>query len=460
MTRRRSLPSLTSLTARLSIVLVAVTFAVAAATVVWSYRQALDVARNLQDDILTQVATIAASTTAAAGDGRPDLQPLTNRSADIDVAALPLPGIPASTPDGLRTVATVGEQLRVVVVHRSNGSALLVSQPVAVRDQIAQDSARATVLPLAILVPVLLLSIVLVIRRLLTPVNRLADQVRHRASTDLRPVDSEHAPTELRGFLDALNTQLSRVSAATDHERLFISQAAHELRTPLTAMSLQLERASRAVDLPTVHLRLRELDRGMRRSRHVVDQLLELAGARAENHGIAIEGADRARRQPAVATLGSMLREVVGELLPIADAAGVEVEVQLELARPDTLILPVAATVSILRNLLDNAIRYSPRGGLVVLAVARTENHLVVTIDDAGPGISDPARVIEPFFRETGQNVSGSGLGLAVVVAQLHRLGGKLMLIPTPHTLQGTRAQVEIPLESMRVTGMNGAAAG
>lgn len=222
----------TSLTARLSIVLVAVTLAVAAATAAWSYRQALEVARTLQDDILTQVATIAATTTATSADGGPDLRPLTNRFADIDLATLPQPGVPASSPEGLRTLTVNSQQLRAVVIHRVRGGALLVSQPLGVRDQIASDAARATVLPLAILIPVLLLSMVLVVRRVLTPVNRLAEQVHRRASTDLRPVDPEHAPPELRGFLSALNTQLARVRAATEHERLFISQAAHELRTP------------------------------------------------------------------------------------------------------------------------------------------------------------------------------------------------------------------------------------
>ncbi|MBT9257158.1 hypothetical protein KMZ32_19905 [Phycicoccus sp. MAQZ13P-2] len=425
-----------SLWARLSWVLVITALLVAGVAGVWSYQAASARARDLQDDVLTQVASLAAS----AGPGRltTDTAPLTSTVADIDVGPLADAGLPVDASAGLRTVTLDGVVVRAAVARGRGGTAVVASQPVAARDRIARDAALSAVLPLLILIPLMTGAIIVAVRRVLAPVGELADEVSNRPVADLRPVDETRAPTELRGFIAALNGQTHRAAEAVAHERRFIAQAAHELRTPLTAMTVQLERARHAPTPPAVEDRLADLDAGMIRTRHLVEQLLALARAQADDD-------TPERTEP----FEAVLRAVVADVLPAADAAGVEIS--LDPGSDDHASVHSTSTASVLRNLLDNAVAHARAGGLVVVATRRDKGHLVVTIDDAGPGIDDTEAVVAPFVRGLGAGPGGSGLGLAIVTEQLHRHGGALSLGPTPRFPTGTRAQIRLPLASQEV---------
>jgi two-component system OmpR family sensor kinase len=423
-----------SLTRRLSALVALTTIVMAGAAGVWSYAQALQAARDLQDDVLAQVASIAAATTTRTT-SRPDVIPVSDDAADIDVTSLTKAGLPASTPNGLGTAEIGGESRRIFVIRSDTGAELVVSQSIEVRDETAREGAVATVTPLLLLVPALLLAIYLVVRSVMRPVNRLAAEVRSRDAGDLSPLGEEEAPSELQAFLAALNTQFGRVAASLDRERLFLAEAAHELRTPLTAMSLQLERASIAPDSVRLRERLGELGRGVGRSRHLIDQLLELARAQA--------GAQDSRLAE---RLDALVRDVVGDLLPLADAAGVELEV--DLADSGGELVPVAAATSVLRNLLDNAVRYASIGGQVRLSARRDAEELVIVVDDNGPGIANPDEVLRPFARGAGQDAQGSGLGLAIVTEQVRRLHGRFELGPSRRFGTGTQAVVRLPADS------------
>ncbi len=421
-----------SLTRRLSMLVALVIVLMAGAAGAWSYLQALQAARDLQDDVLAQVASIAAATTVK-GAVPVDEIPLTNSASDIDVTSLKRSGLPRSTPDGFGTGPIGGEPRRFFVIRNSTGSQLVVSQSVRVRDETARATAVATIAPLLLLLPALILAIYLVVRSVMGPVNRLAREVNAREATDLSPLEVEHAPSELRGFLVALNAQFDRVQAALRRERLFIAKAAHELRTPLTAMSLQLERAAIAPDSAQLRSRLAELRSGVERSRHLISQLLDLAHAQAG-------GVEHLPPQ----TLESTARHVIGELLALADGANVDLEV--DLSDGGDQLLPVAAATSILRNLLDNAIRHNARGGHVHLGSQTEGRTLTISVDDDGPGITSPEEVLLPFAREAGQETTGSGLGLAVVAEQVRHLGGRLELLPTARFAHGTEARVILEL--------------
>lgn len=420
-----------SLTARLSLALSASILVVASVAGVWSYQQALQEARGVQDDVLRQVGAIVATSTNAPQDVTTDQGPISDTAADLDVVSLTAAGLPATTPAGLVTATVDGEARRLYVVRRASGGSVVVSQPTAARDEIAHQNALSAVLPLLLLIPLLLLAVVVSVRGVLRPVNRLAEAIGARDPRDLGPVDVDASPTELRGFLQALNIQLARTQEAVDHERLFIAQAAHELRTPLTAISLQLENAVAASDEAHVRARLAELRGGVGRSRHLIDQLLELARAQASTT-LYRTGA-----------LAGVLRHVLGEVLPLADQHGVTLEL-----RPGAELqiqVPTPATTSVLRNLLDNAIRYSPPGGTVTVAATRGDGILVVSVDDRGPGIRDPKEAVRPFTREGTQHAPGSGLGLAIVSELLHHVGGTLQITSSTRTPTGTSVRVEIP---------------
>jgi two-component system OmpR family sensor kinase len=431
---RRSLTP-RSLTTRLSLTLAATTLAVATCAGIWSYHQAFTEASDLQDDVLRQVGTIVAATSTPPEELTTDRGPLTDTASDIDVTTLDAADLPATAPAGLATSSVNGEERRVLVVQRAAGGAVAVSQPVAARDQIARASALSAVLPLLLLIPALLLAIVLGVRAVLRPVNRLATDVGTRDARDLGPVDVDAAPTELRGFLLALNTHLARTQAAVDHERLFIAQAAHELRTPLTAMSLQLENAVAATDEAHVRARLDELTGGVARSRRLINQLLELARAQADRGGTATTEA-----------FSTVLRHVLGELLPLADIHHVMLDVESGADLCDEVATP--AMTSVLRNLIDNAVRYSPPGTTVAVNATHRAGTLTVTVDDQGPGVRDPEAALRPFTRGEGQHVEGSGLGLAIVDELVRHLGGRLKIISSPQTSTGTTVRVEIPTAS------------
>lgn len=422
----------------MSLALVVIALAVGGATAVWSYRNALESARVLQDDILVQVASIAATSRSSSTDTRTGPTSPSDAATDIDVATLPAAGVPTTTPDGLSELTIGGRVVRAVVARRSDGSRVVVSQPLAVRDELARQAAGSALLPFAFLVPLLLGSIVVVIRLFLRPVDTLASHVRGRDPDDLTPVDVGTTPRELVGFLEALNGQVDRVRSATDHERLFLSQAAHELRTPLTAMSLQLERAARAQDPSATRQRLAELSQGLRRTRHVVEQLLELARARARSVPAASTIADT--------PLGEVVRDVVAELLPIADAHGVEIEVAS--GETDGHRVPGPVTSSVLRNLLDNAIKYGAQPGTVLVTTRWTSTGLLLSVEDGGPGVGDAEKAVQAFHREPRDDrpgAFGSGLGLAIVTELLRSVDGTLSLGPSQEFATGTRASATIP---------------
>lgn len=428
-----------SLTRRLSALIAVTTILMAGSAGIWSYFSALQEARNLQDDVLAQVASIASATTK--GPVPVDEIPLRDTDSDIDVTTLKRSGLPPTTPEGIGTAQIGGESRRIFVVRTPNGSELVVSQSIEVRDQTARATAVATITPLLLLVPALLLAVLLVVRSVLRPVDRLAAQVHARSATDLSPLDADRAPNELRSLLDALNAQFQRVEAALDRERLFIAKAAHELRTPLTAMSLQLERASIAPDSDKLRERLAELRRGVNRSQHLISQLLDLAQAQAGAN-------DATHLQP----LDTIVRDLTGDILELADGAQVELDVDLGAA--GGTLLPIAATTLILRNLLDNAIRYSGPGSTVHLSAAVTGDQLTLCVDDNGPGIASPEDVVLPFAREAGADSPGSGLGLAVVTEQVHHLHGRLELLPTTRFPQGTQARITLrPVPSAELSG-------
>ena len=435
-----------SLTQRLSLLVAITIIVMAGAAGVWSYLQTLQEARRLQDDVLVQVASIASARTAG-GTVPVEEIPLSDSASDIDVSSLKGSGLPATTPQGIGTAQIGGESRRYFLLRGAPGQEVVVSQSIEVRDQTARDTAVASVTPLLLLLPALLLAIFLEVRSVMRPVNVLAEQVNARAATDLSPLAVDRAPRELRGFLTALNSQFERVRAALDRERLFIAKAAHELRTPLTAMSLQLERAAIAPDDAHLRRRLEELGDGVERSRHLIDQLLALAQAQA--------GTTDARPPQELSTI---VRHLVGDLLPLIDEA--EVDLSVDLADAGDVMLPVAATTSILRNVVDNAVRYNAPGGQVVVSAVVQGDRVSISVDDDGPGIESPADVLQPFAREAGQDALGSGLGLAVVTEQASQLDATFSLRPTTRFDHGTEARLTVKAARQGPSSRNNMPAG
>ncbi|WP_062292338.1 ATP-binding protein [Demequina phytophila] len=422
-----------SISGRLSVTLAALTLVVACLGGAWSYRSTFTSAKSLQDDVLTQVATLAASAAQADSTLTTDSPAADDPTTDIDITSLAAAGLPSDTTPGLMTVTIDGVPERIAIARIGDGPAVVAAQPVAARTDIARSAALAAIVPFLILIPVLLIALVLATRRALAPVRALADEVAHSDGADMPSFDAARAPRELQGFLSALNIQRERVATTVAHERLFIMQAAHELRLPLTAVSLQLERAALAPDDTQLRARLEDLGEGVARSRHVVEQLLTLARAQSapDSH-------------TSTEAFTTVLRSVLADVLADADSAGVELEVVAGADNPS--LVPVVAATSALRNALDNAIKHGSDGAKIVLSAASEREQLIVTVDDGGPGIDDIDQALRPFVRKAGSGPEGSGLGLAIIVEQMRRIGGEASISPTRLFPTGTQVRLAFPL--------------
>jgi two-component system OmpR family sensor kinase len=402
-----------------------------------AFKGSFDEVIELQDSMLVQIGALVAAhgvqPQAPVGEGldaeaRITIEELGDTAGNAEGTQVP-PG------DGLQTVVRGGEDWRLVVRTRTDGSRVAVGQPTAIRDELATNSALRAVLPLAALIPCLTLLVAIVINRTLRPVLRLADRLDAERSDNFEKLPLDGMPDELRPFIASINRLLERVRTMVDQNRRFIADAAHELRTPITALGIQAENLDR-IDLPPEsRTRLDVLIQGIRRIAHLLEQLL--AHARYDI-GPAAEAP--------MTAFDRVVRESVADLLPIATARGVD----LGVGRLEAVFVRGEATALavMLRNLLDNALRHTPSGGRVDLYLYRDGDNAVVRIEDTGPGIApaDLERVFEPFFRGGRSADEGTGLGLSIVHRIVDGFDGRITIenIAVPER-SGLRVTVTLP---------------
>ncbi|MBK1724588.1 sensor histidine kinase [Thiocystis violacea] len=377
---------------------------------------------EMHDDLLRQVAVLAdtqgalhANQSGSAGSH------LADDETRIRLIRLPGDPRPAWLPErlapGFHRLETGAEPLRVFV-HEDAGSGkrLIVAQPTEEGDEIALDSARHTLVPLLILLPVMGWLIVRIVRHALAPI---ADLARH---LDAQPADrpgsmsTAQVPQEIRPFIQAINRLLERVADLIQQQRRFIADAAHEIRSPLTALSVQAQNLGQAQTLEAAQERLRPLQAGIERARKLTEQLLSLARLQSGT-------------QPAQdVEVAALARELIGEYWPLAEAKGIDLGLE---ERASVHLRTSAESLRlVLRNGLDNALKYGREGGEVTLRIDADSRSVIIDVLDDGPGIpaAERARVLEPFFRLQQGHGDGSGLGLSIAREAAARLGGDLAL--------------------------------
>ncbi len=318
-----------------------------------------------------------------------------------------LPGI---TTLGFSNVDTTGGQWRVFGAE-ARRQVIQVAQPISVRSAQAARLALRTLVPFASFVPLLAAAIWFLVGLSLRPLDRLASTVATRDPASLQPLPDADLPGEARPLVASLNTLLGRLNEVLQRERAFIADAAHELRTPMTALRLQIEAVEKSVDAIERMQALAQLAAGVERSSRLVEQLLSLARQ------------DPGNDRPHVAVaLDRIAAEVVAEMVPLADRK--PVDLGLEETFPVQIQGDEDSLRTLTRNLVDNAIRYTPPGGKVDVAILRTPNQVTLRVTDTGPGIApaDRSKVFDRFVRLTGSGAIGSGLGLAIVktIADAH----------------------------------------
>lgn len=321
-----------------------------------------------------------------------------------------------------RTFSVVGRQ-RVIQV----------AQPQATRERQAAAAALRSVIPLLLVAPLLAAAVVGVVNTTLRPLARVARAARERDARDaesLAPLPVQGLPEETAPLVGAINSLLGRLAAAFNAQRAFVSDAAHELRSPLTALRLQLDALRQAPDAAAREQAQAALAAGVERASRLVEQLLALA--RSE------PGAAPAARE--TVDLVELARQVLADAAGTALARAIQVELHSD--APVELNGDREALAVLLRNLVDNALHYSPPGAKVIVAVGREPQGALLTVDDNGPGLTDSERerAFDRFWRRDPGAAAGSGLGLAIVrsVAERHRAQVTLERSP----LGGLRASV------------------
>lgn len=289
---------------------------------------------------------------------------------------------------------------------------IVVGQEWDYRRDMALGMVTGQLVPWLATLPVLMLLIALMVGRELRPLRAVAAGLRRRAPDDATPLDARQVPTEVRPLVDALNALFARINALLVRERRFTSDAAHELRSPLAALRVQTEVVQLAGDdAPMREHALDNLTVGIDRATRLVDQLLTLS--RLDSLSDLAELAPIDWNDLVTMTLAEQDRQ--------AHAAGVTLRYEHRGTPPprqgETLLLSL-----LLRNLLDNAVRYTPQGGVVTVTLSERS----LTVEDDGPGVTAEhlARLGERFYRPPGQEQTGSGLGLSIVqrIAGLHGL--------------------------------------
>jgi len=287
---------------------------------------------------------------------------------------------------------------------------VVVGQEAEYRQEMALDVVSSQLTPWLVALPVMLLLLIVMLSRELKPLKKLAQTLRSRSPDATDTLSTQGVPAEVRPLLDSLNHLFTRTQEMMSRERRFTSDAAHELRSPLAALKVQTDVAQLYLDDPQAQAKaLAQMHAGIDRASRLVDQLLTLSR---------LDSLDNLDNIEPLA-LADLLQSAVMDIYHPAQQAGIDI--RLNINAPQATRTGQQLLLSLLvRNLLDNAIRYSPRGSVVDV----TLNARSFSVRDNGPGIASDAlaRVGERFYRPPGQDETGSGLGLSIVkrIATLH----------------------------------------
>ena len=306
---------------------------------------------------------------------------------------------------------------------------IVVAELYEIRKRLADDIARNNAYILLVTYPIFGLLIWLIISLSLRSVVRVTNDISNRASTYLEPVAETDIPIEIKPLVTELNKLFIRLKLAFDRNKRFAADAAHELRTPLAALKTQAQVALKAENNIDRKNALQKMLLGVDRSSHIVTQLLTLSRLSQEESLNDIKPFD----------LHKIATEIIAFLVPLA----LEKNIEIELGSPpkNAIVFGNETAVGILiRNIVDNAIRYTPPKGSVKIQILNRQDQIIFRVTDTGPGIPSELRerVFERFFRILGTTASGSGLGLAIVsqITELHHATISLNVPPDGIGLQ------------------------
>ena len=327
-------------------------------------------------------------------------------------------------PAGFSTPMIDGAPHRLCLLFLPNGRYTAVAEPLRLQEAVVQEEAIRAVTPLLVLLPVLALVLSAILWAGMRPLTRAAKSASRRDASDLTPLPVEGVPSEVRPFVEAVNGLLARVDAARTRELRFTADAAHELRSPLTSLTIEAEHLGK-LPLPDEAKKIvSNLESGLERSVHQVSQLLLFARAQTGESKAAL------LRDAEPWHLAELVGELFEPLLPVIEKKSIRFDAAGLDAPQPVQGLSRTAAAAIIRNLLENAIRYTPENGAVRLEARQSADTLEISVVDSGPGIppEERERVFDPFYRITGTRELGTGLGLAIVKTYADMTGAEVTL--------------------------------
>jgi signal transduction histidine kinase len=328
------------------------------------------------------------------------------------------PGLPMinQTVLGYADLTLRGQNWRAYGLQTADG-VIQIAQPTNVREALARAAAERVVIPLILLLPIMIGAVAWIVSRGLLPLRFVAAEVQRRDARSLAPLGTDHLPSEIEPLVSELNRLLERLQRAFSAQRAFIADAAHELRSPLTALRLQLQLLDRARDEAERFEARARLGAAVERAIHLAEQLLALARSEPEA-AIDFERVD----------LAAVAAEGIKDTHDLAVAKNIDLGLD---AASDLYIQGNREALrTLVRNLVDNAVRHTPPGGSVQVRCGCTTGEAVLEVNDTGPGIApaDRERVFDRFYRRAAAQEGGTGLGLAIVKAIAERHGAKVDL--------------------------------
>ena len=346
-------------------------------------------------------------------------------------------GLPVPATEGYSTIRHDGRAWRVYTLVQGS-HALQVAQAQDERAAIARQTALRTLVPFLALIPFFGVLIWVGVGRGLQPLDAMSKALSRSRPDALAPLSERGLPDELQPLAASLNGLLERLSDAISAQRRFTADAAHELRTPLAALKLQLDLARRAADPHARAGALDDLEAGVARASHVVEQLMTLA--RVEPEALA-----QTRTQ---CDLVALAKDAIVSRAALAADKGID----LGLARETPAVVDgdSASLGILLSNLIDNALRHTPRGGRIDVSVERQDDDAALVVADTGPGIApeERERVFDRFYRGENAGETGSGLGLSIVkrIADAHHAA---IALDAPDHGSGLVVRATFPLRNV-----------
>ncbi len=297
--------------------------------------------------------------------------------------------------------------------NKNNALVLVqVAETLEKRKTLATEIVKGTMVPQFVTLPLAVLLVWLALVRGIKPLAQLEKRIRARKPDDMSPLDDTAVPEEVAPLVLSINDLLSRLKSSLTTQKRFLADAAHQLKTPLAGLRMQADLAQRETNADELKKSLKHIGKSSVRATHTVNQLLALARAEATGRSLPKQPVD----------MVAVANEVMADSVPRA------LEKQIDLGYdgpaagdvPTTLEGNPTLLKELVRNLLDNAIAYTPEKGRVTLRLLsdRFSGVLLLLVEDSGPGIPEAERelVLQPFYRSLGTNVDGSGLGLAIVL--------------------------------------------